>query len=179
MILITHGLSGCGKSTLSQRLAEEMNIIWIRSDVERKRLFGLGALEASHSDVQRGLYSKTASERTYTRLLDLAKQITEARFTVLVDATFLETAQREPFSQLADTLGLPWHILSLQASEDTLRKRIKLRSTQSEDPSEATLEVLNLQLQTREPLDDRERKHSLKINAEAALPIDSIRKWLK
>lgn len=179
MILITHGLSGCGKSTLSQRLAEEMNIIWIRSDVERKRLFGLGALEASHSDIKLGLYSTTASEQTYTRLLNLAKQITQAGFTVLVDATFLKTAQREPFSRLADALGLPWHILSIQASEDTLRKRIELRSTQSEDPSEATLEVLNLQLQTREPLIDRELRHSIKINTEATLPIDSIINWLK
>jgi aminoglycoside phosphotransferase family enzyme/predicted kinase len=178
MILMTNGLSGCGKSTLCQRLAEETNIIWIRSDVERKRLYGLGALERSHSDVQRGLYSITASERTYARLLSLARQITEAGFTVLVDATFLKTTQRQHFSELADTLGFPWHILSLQASEDTLKRRIKLRSTQRADPSEATLEVLNLQLRACEPLGDRELEHSFKINAEETFPIDSIKKWL-
>ena len=42
-LLIAHGVSGSGKTSLTQPLLEQFGMIRIRSDVERKRLFGLNA----------------------------------------------------------------------------------------------------------------------------------------
>jgi aminoglycoside phosphotransferase family enzyme len=48
-LFITHGLPGSGKTFFSQRLLECEGAIRLRSDVERKRLFGLGMLEDSRA----------------------------------------------------------------------------------------------------------------------------------
>ena len=42
-LIITCGLSGSGKSSLTQSLLGPLQAIRMRSDVERKRLFGLSA----------------------------------------------------------------------------------------------------------------------------------------
>ena len=58
---ITHGLSGSGKTTLSQKLLQKHGLIRLRSDVERKRLAGLGAADHSRTN----LYAADFSWRTY------------------------------------------------------------------------------------------------------------------
>ena len=71
-LLVTHGVSGSGKSWVAQQLLEQAQAIRLRSDVERKRLFGLRALEASASRVPGGIYGSDATRRTYARLRELA-----------------------------------------------------------------------------------------------------------
>ncbi len=65
-LIITHGLPGSGKTTFSQLALQQMGTIRIRSDVERKRLFGLSMLESSRA---RGddMYSTEATRKTYAR----------------------------------------------------------------------------------------------------------------
>jgi aminoglycoside phosphotransferase family enzyme len=46
-LLITHGVAGSGKTAGTQPLIEAFGAIRLRSDVERKRLFGLAPLERS------------------------------------------------------------------------------------------------------------------------------------
>ncbi|MGB2680507.1 MAG: AAA family ATPase, partial [Candidatus Competibacter sp.] len=87
-LLITHGLSGSGKSRRTGQLLERFpNAVRIRSDVERKRLFGLGPLEDSRS-VPGGLYTPDLNARTYRRLYELADELLAAGLPVLADATF-------------------------------------------------------------------------------------------
>jgi len=72
-LLIAHGVSGSGKSRRTGQLLERFpGVIRIRSDVERKRLFGLAPLDDSGSVLGGGLYAPDASARTYARLLELA-----------------------------------------------------------------------------------------------------------
>ncbi|MBK8963476.1 MAG: ATP-binding protein [Candidatus Competibacter sp.] len=71
--MIAHGASGSGKSYRTGQLLEIFpGFIHIRSDVERKRLFGLGPLDDSRSTPGGQLYTADASARTYQRLHDLA-----------------------------------------------------------------------------------------------------------
>src|SRR5206468_1743655 len=59
-LAITHGLPGSGKTFVSQQLLEGMSAIRARSDVERKRLFGLAPLESSRERVAGGIYDADA-----------------------------------------------------------------------------------------------------------------------
>ncbi len=122
-LIITHGLPGSGKTTFSQLALQQMGGIRIRSDVERKRLFGLGTLEDSR--IVGDIYGAEATRRTYARLLELARGIMQAGFPAIVDAAFLRREEREAFRQLAESLSVPFAIASLHAGDDTLRERIR------------------------------------------------------
>ena len=96
-LLLMHGLSGSGKSWLAQQLLERLGALRIRSDVERKRLFGLPALARSDSAVGDGIYDTAATGATYDRLVELASQILAAGYPVVVDAANLRIWQRDAF----------------------------------------------------------------------------------
>ena len=151
-LLITHGLSGSGKSTLAARLVEWLGAVQLRSDVERKRLFGLPAQARSGSGVAAGIYTPDASRRTYQRLAELAEAVVEAGFPAIVDATFLQRTQRAAFRELAARAGVPFLVLDLQAPPAVLRRRVQARRRAGRDPSEAGLAVLEKQLRDAEPL---------------------------
>ena len=151
-LLITHGVSGSGKSHRTGQLLERFaGAIRIRSDVERKRLFGLSPLADSHSALGQNLYAPDASARTYQRLYVLADGLLAAGHPVLVDATFMKRAHRQPFRELADRHGIPFILLDCAADPDTLRERVAARRARGDDAAEADVEVLERQLQYDEP----------------------------
>lgn len=156
-IIITHGLSGSGKSTLANHLACSLGAIQIRSDVERKRIFGLGPADDSRSGLEESIYSKAATKRTYDHLEDLSGDITRAGFSVIVDASFLKISQRQQFRDLALKRGLPFVVISCEASESVLRERINKRLENRNDASEAGLDVLQHQIQSQEIITTLER----------------------
>jgi len=163
-LIITHGFSGSGKSTLASQLAEKIGALQIRSDIERKRLFGFKAQEHTGSGIDSGLYTQDAGLKTYQRLADLAKATLDAGFSTIVDATFLKYEQRKLFNQLADKCGLVCIIIDFQASNDELCRRIQQRQ---HDASEATLDVLHQQQQSAQALLPEEWLSVISIDTES------------
>jgi hypothetical protein len=155
-LLITHGVSGSGKSTITGRLLETLGAIRIRSDVERKRLFGLAPLDVSDSGIGQGLYTAEASARTYARLLRMAGEILDARYGVIVDATFLERDRRQRFRDLARDRNVPLVLLNCSAERDTLYARLADRRASGHDAAEADIRVLKHQLENYLPLGPEE-----------------------
>lgn len=151
ILAITCGLSGSGKSTGSEPLIRNEGFVRIRSDVERKRLFGLGPLDRPTDKIASGIYSEAANTRTEERLLMAAKDALQAGCSVIVDATFLRQAQRRPLMQLAKELGVLFRIYHFEADYDVLRVRIQHRQRLNTDASDATVDVLNHQLEILEP----------------------------
>ena len=165
-LIITCGLSGSGKTRLCGLLREALPLIHLRSDVERKRLFGLAADARTASPPGAGIYGSRASRRTYGRLLDLARSILDAGFGVIVDATFLKRAQRARFRDLAAELGCGFSILVLDAPVPVLRRRILRRLAAGADASEAGLAVLEAQIAARESLTLEEHRSALLLETE-------------
>ena len=171
VLIITHGYSGSGKSTLSAQLAEKIGAFRIRSDIERKRLFGYRADARTGSGIDEGLYSQDASLKTYRHLKELGKAVLDAGFPAIIDAAFLKTGQRELFRQLALDCGIPFHILDFQASDQELRRRIKQRQ---DDASEATVSVLYTQQQSAQPLSTAEQSAVITVNTESGHAPESL-----
>ena len=165
-LMITHGYSGSGKTTAAQYLLEHSSAIRVRSDVERKRLFGLAPHERSESGLNAGIYSADAHRQTYRHLEQVAQEILQAGYPVIVDAAFLRQAERRAFHALAAALQVPFIILHLQAGETTLRQRIAGRQEQEKDASEATLQVLELQLQGSDELTPEETASTFVLDTE-------------
>ncbi|MFC1684628.1 AAA family ATPase [Pseudomonadota bacterium] len=177
-LIINHGVSGSGKSTATIPLVGKLQAVRIRSDVERKRLAGLDPWAVTDSAVGQGIYSPGATEKTYGRLLELAEMVIKAGYVAIVDATFLRQVQRRPFYELARRLAVSFLILDFQAPEAMLRERIGLRLAAGADPSEANLEVLEMQLKGQEPLTVDEMEVAIGITPELALDEDAVEAYL-
>ncbi len=173
-LYIAHGVSGSGKTTLSQPLLEHFGMIRLRSDVERKRLFGLSAESKSQSDTGQGIYTQSASQQTYQQLIELSRHIIQAGYSSIVDATFLKRQQRQLFHDLAQELGVPFVILHFHADAALLQQWITERQATGKDASEATIEVLEHQLKTEQPLTEDEANQIISIDSGRDDAVESL-----
>jgi aminoglycoside phosphotransferase family enzyme/predicted kinase len=163
-LVITHGLSGSGKTVASGAWLLQDNAgrrLRVRADVQRKRLFGLSAVANSQSDPGQGIYDAQANAKTYAQLRAVTRQLLQAGWSVVVDASFIRQADRQDFAKLAKDVGARFLIMAPQASLAVMRQRITARQAVGQDASEATLDVLARQVQVLEPLAEQERLHLL------------------
>ena len=152
-LTIMHGLPGSGKTWQSQRLLEAQGAIRIRSDVERKRLFGLPMLAASR-DAGLDIYGPEATRHTYERLFALARAVLHAGWPVILDAAFLRRDERDRAHALARECGARFAIASCSAPVRVLRERLRART---HDASEADTQVLDVLRAGAEPIAPQER----------------------
>lgn len=160
---LTCGLSGSGKTTVSAELMEHLEAVRLRSDVERKRLYGV-ALD-DHA-APKELYGAQATERTFTVLAEETRKLLQAGLPVIVDASFLRRHERHRFAELAVELGLPWRIVHCSAPLAVLRERIETRSRLGHDASDATVEVLMRQVTYFEAFDAAEQDHLVTVETQ-------------
>ncbi|WP_192035720.1 bifunctional aminoglycoside phosphotransferase/ATP-binding protein [Halomonas sp. YLGW01] len=165
-LLIGVGVSGSGKSRFTGEMVRRLGGVRLRSDVERKRLYGF----APQADSRQGgvdIYTPEATERTYQHLARLCGLLFEAGLSVCVDATCLKRSQRDLLADQAEARGLAVMIISFEADAATLRARIEKRARLGGDPSEASLAVLERQLAHFEPFSDEERRHLVHLDTTA------------
>ncbi|MEW6131701.1 MAG: AAA family ATPase [Pseudomonadota bacterium] len=151
-LAITHGFSGSGKSTVTRKLMQAPGAIRLRSDIERKRMAGLHALARTGSGVGEDLYAADATRQTYARLAELAGELLDAGWPVIVDAAFLARWQRDLLRDVARTRKIGFRILDFPVPVETLKARILERAKAGNDASEADLAVLAHQIRAEEPL---------------------------
>ena len=171
-LIITHGLSGSGKTWLSEQLMRIAPLVRLRSDIERKRLFGMSPLESSGPDREGSLYSADANRQTYERLAQLADTVLRGGQAVIVDAAFLRHAERQQFQELAHALGVPFRILALHTNPARCLERVRQRRVAGNDASEADADVLARQRQWLEPLTPDEAALSLAVDGDRFGPPD-------
>jgi len=167
-LYLCHGVSGSGKSHLARRLCDRTGAIQLRSDVERRRLFGRWGVaggprwsEAPGADpyglaVSRDLY--------HQRLPACADAILAAGLSVVVDATYLKSSQRAVMADLAQRWQVPFAILDCRVSPDVARRRIDQRLHQGGDASEANGAILERQLQEQEAFSEQEWSRVISID---------------
>ena len=155
-LIITHGVTGSGKTTRAQAVVDSIGAIRIRSDVERKRLAGLQALDRTASATGEGLYTAESDRQTYERLAVVARTVLTAGYTAVVDAAFLQRWQRDLLRDVAIALKLPFRIADCSAPRPVLRDRVTKRREHGGDASEATIDVLEYQLAHADPLSSEE-----------------------
>lgn len=146
-LLIAFGLAGSGKSWLCNALVEPLEVVRLRSDVERKRLFSSPAATGATALPAQGMYDQAANAATYRRLARLAQQGLAAGFVMVVDATFLERRRRLAFRALARRSQVPFLLLHIDAPLPVLASRLAARARAGTDPSDADMAVLAFQME--------------------------------
>lgn len=127
------GLSGTGKSRLARELAPTVaplpGAVIVRSDVERKALFGASETEKLPADA----YSGATTARVYAMLAEKACRIFAAGHSVIVDAVFAEPQERTVIAAAAKSAGASLQGLFLTADLGTRLERIGHRVHDASD----------------------------------------------
>ncbi len=178
-LIITHGLSGCGKTWVSKLLLQRLDLIHIRSDVVRKHLYKVEVDQSSRSMLDGGIYTEGATLLVYDTLLSYARNVVQAGYPVIIDATFLKKEQREKFRKLAQERNIPFKILHLDAAKSLLESRITNRKSAGTDASEADLAVLERQIKSVQPLDSNEQRFEINVNSDIQWTDSSLQSLVK
>lgn len=165
LLAVTFGVSGSGKSTASQQLVDELGLVRVRSDIERKRLF---ANDKAANTSGQNIYTAEATAQTYERLQQIATELLQAGYAVVLDATYLKHSERQDTCAVAERLKVPRVILQLQASIENIREWIVARQAAGQDASEADVAVMEQQLQWLEPLTDAELEQAWQVSSDVA-----------
>jgi aminoglycoside phosphotransferase family enzyme/predicted kinase len=173
-LIVMHGLSGSGKTWLSSQLMSALPAVRVRSDIERKRMFGLDESSDSGSDVAKGIYTDAANKKVYDRIHDIARKILESGHDVILDAAYLELAERDRARRVAAECGAGFKIVHAEATQEVLRHRIRLRAENQAQASEADLAVLDHQLDVVAPISDAENGDTIHWDTGDSKPIEEL-----
>jgi aminoglycoside phosphotransferase family enzyme/predicted kinase len=136
------GLSGSGKTTMATRLAPGVGAvpgaIVLRSDEIRKELCGVPPLERLGPEG----YLPAMSERVYDTLMERARTVVRAGHSVIVDAVWPKSSQRDAIERVAREESVGFSSCWLSAPEAVRVERVDRRRA---DASDATAEVVREQ----------------------------------
>lgn len=174
LLAVMCGLSGSGKTWLSTRLVTAMPALRVRSDLERKRLFGLEETADSDSGIASGIYDRKAGQAVYERMLGGARSMLGAGFDVILDAAFLDVESRARAKRLAADCGAHFVIVQATAPREMLQERLRRRAADGKDASEADLAVLQHQLDTSEQLTSDEARSAVIVSTDSEVDLSAI-----
>jgi predicted kinase len=98
------------------------------------------------------LYAASMTAAVYQRLASLARSLLAAGRSVVVDAACNAALQREMFAAVARERDVPLVWLDFDIPAADLLARVAQRQAHGCDASDATVDVVRMQLETREPL---------------------------
>lgn len=141
-LIAVGGLSGTGKSVLAQALAVRVaplpGAVVLRSDVIRKRQFGLSDTERLGADA----YRPEVTAQVYGELADRARRILAQGHSVIADAVFSTPQERRAIEAIAAEAGVAFDGVFLEADLTTRIERVGRRTL---DASDATPEIVRRQ----------------------------------
>ena len=136
-IICVGGLSGTGKSILAKSLAPLVmplpGALIVRSDTERKAMFGVGETER----LPPVAYQPGIRARIYAVLREKARRIAGAGYSVVVDAMFAEPSERAEIEVIARETRATFQGVFLVADLDTRLQRIGSRGPDASDATAA------------------------------------------
>jgi predicted kinase len=136
------GLSGTGKSTLARALAPylapEPGAVIARSDVERKKLFGVDETERLSEEA----YGVDVNAKVYARIYDKSARVLAARCSAIADAVFARADERAAIADVAARNSARFHGIFLVAD---LGKRLERIGERVSDASDADASVARRQ----------------------------------
>lgn len=143
-LIAVGGLSGTGKTVLAKSLCPQVGAapgaVHLRSDLERKALFGVSPL----TRLPASAYGRDINNRVYDIMRSKARAILMAGHSVVMDATWLSEDKRETLSDLAGQTGTDFLGLWLSADTSVLEARVNARH---HDASDADATVVRHQAQ--------------------------------
>lgn len=133
------GLSGSGKSTWAMNAAPGIGrppgAVIVRSDIERKRLFGAAETER----LAPAAYAPEAGEAVYARIRALAGRVLSTGQSAVVDAVHARPDERAAVEAVAREMGAGFEGVWLEAPAAELIRRVAARTGDASDADPAVV----------------------------------------
>ena len=123
---------------LAPEVAPDPGAVVLRSDIERKALFG----KREHEKLPQDAYSPVMTARVYATIVDKARRAISAGHSAILDAVFAKPQERAAVAASAEVCGVPFRGLFLDTD---LAIRVARLATRSGDASDADAAVARLQ----------------------------------
>ncbi|HQA04024.1 MAG TPA: AAA family ATPase [Thermodesulfovibrio thiophilus] len=164
-IFVVFGFSGTGKSTIARELKNHTLSNLIASDIVRKNLAGLPPEEHKYEPFEQGIYTQDFTNKTYKKMIDLAKEESKKGRDVILDATFLKKHHRELVMTELCLADIYW--IWSTAEDSVIKERFKKRALDP-DISDARWEIYLAQKKRFE--------EPIEISSEKLIKIDTTKK---
>lgn len=133
------GPSGTGKTvlaaSLSPRIGNAPGAVHLRSDLERKALFGV----PPQTRLPQSAYTPDVTAKVHDRMRDKARRILAGGHSVVLDATWQSEGQRATLAALAHEAGVTFNGFWLTAETAVLEKRVSARRGDASDADTAVV----------------------------------------
>ena len=167
-IWVICGMPASGKSTLAQALSLALDIRSINSDVVRKKIFSAPQTDPENMPFEKGMYSKTATGRTYDALVSLAEKEIKKGNSVAIDATFSREKYRKQVVSMAEQSGADIVFIECTVPDPVLQKRLIMRNGR-DTISDARISHFQSFKNRFEPIQTTETNRHLKVNTGASM----------
>jgi len=150
-VFVFFGMIATGKSTIAQAWSWKEQLRCYNSDWVRKELAGVDPSSTHHESMERGIYTKEFSTKTYTTLLERAADRLRQGDSVVLDASYQYARDRQDIRNLASRLGCRVYFILCQCAEAKMKHRMDLRSLDPTAVSDGRWEVYLQQKKRFEP----------------------------
>jgi aminoglycoside phosphotransferase family enzyme/predicted kinase len=169
-VVLICGLPGSGKSTLARALGERVQMHVYNSDVIRKKNFK--AKGRRTAALNRGIYGPAATSKTYASLERSAEKEILAGNGAILDATFGRKSQRMRIARLAGACKTPLIVIHCSLSHAATALRLRLRTAQGTDVSDARWDTYVALKAAYEPIDELTPECILELDTDA--PVEEL-----
>jgi hypothetical protein len=139
VLVATGGRSGTGKSALARALASQLTpmpgAVVLRSDAERKTLFG----KDENEKLPPAAYAAQVTSQVYAVIADKARRVAAAGHSAILDAVFAQPGERALAEASAALLGVAFRGFFLEAPLATRLKRVAARHRDASDADAAVV----------------------------------------
>lgn len=162
-IWVLCGLPASGKSSIARLLSQTLLTATLRSDVIRKKIFGISRGERAETGFGQGIYSPAAHLRTYEKLFAMARETLSCKQSIILDATFSNPQERARIIRLAGEQHCHVVFIECTAPDPVLKERL-LRRENKPSVSDARLHQLDMLKQKYIPLDEVDQTKRLQVD---------------
>ena len=145
VVYVFFGMIATGKSTISQAWAWKKQLRCYNSDWVRKEMAGINPTESQRESVDTGIYTKEFSQKTYKILLERAEASIKQGDSVILDASYQYTQDRQDVKELANDLNCQVYFILCQCPEAEMKRRMDMREKDPAAISDGRWEIYQKQ----------------------------------
>jgi aminoglycoside phosphotransferase family enzyme/predicted kinase len=159
LLLLMMGLSGSGKSALARELGRRLPAAVVSSDLVRRELAGV----PTGKPLGREWYAPARVARIYDELRGRGRESLRRGQHTILDATFLDDAERQAASGMAAACSAAWYVVECCCPEAVARQRIAGRRERGPQASDADLAIYAAQRQRYQPGGESFRRNHITV----------------